>query len=267
MKNKPIGVFDSGVGGLSVLSRLIELLPNEKFIYFGDTIHLPYGNKTKEQLVDISSSIFDFFEKKGVKAVVMACNTTSAIVYDILKSKYSFRIYPIVQSVSKYIADKNYQNIGVFATLATVNSGAYKKEIQKFNKNIKVFEYACPQWVSIVEKSLQKEKNSVQNIKSNVEKMLQNNIEKIILGCTHYPYLLNILSEFAPADMFIDPAEQFAKFISQDLQTNNLINDNIPQKPVFFVSSNHTAFENTSSLFYKVDKAHEISLEKMEFVN
>lgn len=263
MNNSPIGVFDSGVGGLSVFSRLIKLLPGENYIYFGDTLNLPYGNKTKEQLVEISSGIFDFFKTKGVKAVVMACNTTSATVYDVLKSKYDFKIYPIVQNVSKCIAEKNYGAIGVFATLATVNSHAYKREIQLYNKNTKVYENACPEWVSIVEKSLWNEEKSIENIKMLLNKMLQNNVDKIILGCTHYPYLLEVLSKFAPENMFIDPAERFAEFIFEDLSKNDMLNNGVFSKPEIYVSSNHEQFESASSLFYKVEKAREISLLKI----
>ena len=130
MNNSPIGVFDSGVGGLSVFSELNKLLQNEDFIYFGDTANLPYGNKTKEELVDITKNIFDYFKSRNVKAVVMACNTTSAVTYDILKNEYDFKIYPIVQNVSESIAAENHTKIGVFATKATVNSHAYKREIQ-----------------------------------------------------------------------------------------------------------------------------------------
>ena len=93
MNSCPIGVFDSGVGGLSVFSQLVKLLPEEDYIYFGDTLNLPYGNKSKEQLVEITDNIFNFFKQKNVKAVVMACNTTSAVTYDILKNKYDFKIY------------------------------------------------------------------------------------------------------------------------------------------------------------------------------
>ena len=101
MENKPIGVFDSGVGGLSVFAKLINLLPDENYIYFGDTKNLPYGNKSKEELISIAKNLFDFFEKQNVKAVVMACNTTSATVYDTFKDKYPFKIYPITQTAAK----------------------------------------------------------------------------------------------------------------------------------------------------------------------
>ncbi|MCD7878583.1 MAG: glutamate racemase [Candidatus Gastranaerophilales bacterium] len=264
MNNCPIGVFDSGVGGLSVFSELIKLLPDEQYIYFGDTKNLPYGNKTKEQLIEITTGIFDFFESKRVKAVVMACNTTSALTYDYLKNKYNFKIYPIVQSVSKQIAMENYSSIGVFATNATIHSHAYKKEISYYNPDVNIFETACPKWVNIVENRLFEDEESISNIKQLVEEMLLNNPNKIILGCTHYPYLLNVLSRFAPENIFINPAKCFAEFILKDLNNNHLLNTSgVKIQPEFYVSSNPAQFISSSKLFYKVDKIKEICLQKI----
>lgn len=258
--NFPIGVFDSGVGGLSVFSQLIKLLPNENYIYFGDTLNLPYGDKSQEELVQITRNIFEFFKLKNVKAVVMACNTTSAMTYDILKNEFDFKIYPIVQNVAKQIAEQNYDKIGVFATQGTINSHAYKNEIQKYNINTKVFEIACPKWVNFVENKLQYEEENIQNIKDNLDKMLKNSPDKIILGCTHYPYLLNVLSKFAPENLFINPAKYFSKFIYQDLKNNNLLNTSKSQEPIFCVSSNPKQFISSAELFYKVKSAQEILL-------
>ncbi len=260
MKNCPIGIFDSGVGGLSVFAELVKLLPNENYIYFGDTINLPYGTKTKAQLINLTSNIFEFFKNQNVKAVVMACNTTSAAAYDTLKDNYNYKIYPIVQRVAKQIANENHKKIGVFATQATVNSHAYKNEIQKYSPDTEIFEQACPQWVNIVENQLQNNPDSVENIKSQLELMLKNNVDKIILGCTHYPYLLDILKQFAPEDLFINPAKYFAQDIYQDLKHNNLISDKKGQEPKFYVSSNPEQFMLSSNLFYKVQNAKEISI-------
>ena len=146
-----IGVYDSGVGGLTVLKELVNVMPNEKYIYFGDLKNLPYGEKSKDELMKIGKKIFDFFSDKNVKAVVMACNTTSALLYDEIKDKYSFKIYPVIQTVAKYLSEQKVNKLGVFATEATINSHAYKKEIYKYNEKIEVFEQACPSWVRIVE--------------------------------------------------------------------------------------------------------------------
>lgn len=260
MNNCPIGIFDSGVGGLSVFSKLINLLPNENYIYFGDTLNLPYGDKTKEQLVEISAKIFDFFKAKNVKAVVMACNTTSAVTYDILKSKYDFKIYPIVQNVSKCIAEKDYSKIGVFATNATINSHAYKKNIQLYNSNTEVFEIACPKWVNIVENELQQTIEAKGNIKQHLDEMLNNNVEKIILGCTHYPYLLDVLSEYTDKKLFINPAKDFALHIKTDLENAGLLTSAKTNETRFYVSANPKQFISAAKLFYNVKEVQEISL-------
>lgn len=259
MNNRPIGVFDSGVGGLSVFSQLVKLLPDENYIYFGDTINLPYGSKTQDELVEITRKIFDFFKSKNVKAVVMACNTTSALTYEILKPNYDFKIYPIVQTVAKEIALQGYEKIGVFATQGTINSHAYKKEIAKYS-NANVFEIACPEWVNIVENELQEDEESIQNIKSYLDEMLLNNPNKIILGCTHYPYLLNVLSKFENEKLFINPAKAFAEFIYNDLEQSNLLCNKMLNEHKFYVTSNPKQFANASRLFYKVQEIEEISL-------
>lgn len=259
MSNRPIGVFDSGVGGLSVFSQLIRLLPDENYIYFGDTINLPYGSKTQDELVEITRKIFDFFKSKNVKAVVMACNTTSALTYDILKPYYDFKIYPIVQTVAKEIALQGHNKIGVFATQGTINSHAYKKEIAKYS-NAQVYEIACPEWVNIVENELQEDEKSIQNIKLKLEEMLINNPDRIILGCTHYPYLLNVLSKFKDKELFINPAKSFAEYISNDLEQNNLLCKKMIHEHKFYVTSNPKQFANASKLFYKVQEIEEVKL-------
>ena len=144
MKNdSPIGFFDSGVGGLSVYARFREQLPSENTIYYGDLKNLPYGNKTKEQLIGYTRNIMDFFKSKNVKAVVIACNTSSALAYETIKNEYDFKIYPIIQSSVKLISELGLNRIGVFATQGTVNSGAYSRELLKYNPNLQVLEIAC----------------------------------------------------------------------------------------------------------------------------
>ena len=113
--DSPIAFFDSGIGGLTVLNKVKKVLPNESFIYYGDTVHMPYGEKTKEQLLEYSDNIFRFFEEKGCKAVVMACNTTSSVIYNDVKGKYNFKLYPIVQSVAEILSKLNISRLGVFA--------------------------------------------------------------------------------------------------------------------------------------------------------
>lgn len=249
--DSPIGFFDSGVGGLSVFSRFRAALPNENTIYFGDLKNLPYGNKSQEELTAFARTILDFFKTKNVKAVVIACNTSSAMAYEAIKDDYDFKIYPIIQSCAKVIASMDLDSIGIFATAGTVSSNVYQKEINKYNPAIKVFQIACPNWVGIVEGVFDGDSNI--DIKNHIEEMLQNNPDKIVLGCTHYPYLLNELEKYTDKNCFIDPAEIFVEFIKKDLEEHNLLNTSRTiASEAFYVSANPEAFVENAKLFYSV---------------
>lgn len=250
--NSPIGFFDSGVGGLSVYARFREQFPCENTIYYGDLKNLPYGNKSKKQLIGYTRTIMDFFKAKNVKAVVIACNTSSALAYETIKDEYDFKIYPIIQYSVKLISKLALKRVGVFATVGTVNSGAYKRELLNSNFSMQVLEMACPNWVSIVEGY---EQNGLDDIKLHLNKMLEFNPDKIILGCTHYPYLLDTLIQLAPKDLFIDPAEYFIDYIKDDLlKTNsNQIGDE-----EFYVSAEPELFIKNAKRFYDVKQVIKI---------
>lgn len=251
-KDSPIGFFDSGVGGLSVYSKFKNILPNENTLYFGDLAHLPYGNKSKEELIGYARNILDFFKSKDVKAVVIACNTSSAQAYDVIKNEYDFKIYPITQSCTKVIASDNVNKIGVFATESTVSAGVYTKEITKHNPKIEVKEIACPNWVSVVENGAYENSDAINDIKKHMGEMAKFKPDEIILGCTHYPYLLPILHRIAPDYKFIDPAEIFVNFIKSDLKEllNPSTNTGFEQ---IFVSANPESFVKHSQIFYEVN--------------
>lgn len=254
MNEKSIAFLDSGVGGVTVFEKMKKLLPNENYIYFGDLKNVPYGEKSKEELIKITDEIFRFFETKDIKALVMACNTTSANAYEAIKDKYGFKIYPIIQSCAGVIAQLPFKKIGVFATEATVKSGIYASELKKHNSDLQVFELACPQWVPIVEENRQNTPESIACVKHYMDKMLQNNPDKIILGCTHYPYLIEILEKFAPKETFIDPSLYFAQFIKEDLEENNLVNNSCSGSETFLVSANPQKFKEAASMFYPIDE-------------
>ena len=250
----PIGFFDSGVGGLSVLVRFRELLPAENLIYFGDTIHLPYGNKSKDELIGYARYILNFMQKQNVKAVIIACNTSSAQAYDTVKGDYNFPIYPIIQTSAKELMKNNYDRIGVFATEATVKSGKYTSELIKYNPNIKVKEMASKNWVSIVEKTSLNIDEDIKNIETEINEMLAFKPDKIILGCTHYPYLLEYLTKYAPKEIFIDPAILFVSSVKADLEDKNLLPKNANNKGYekYFVSSNPEAFVKNAKIFCNI---------------
>lgn len=255
-KNNPIGFFDSGVGGLTVFSEFRKVLPSENCIYFGDTKNMPYGEKTKEQLIDFSKKAFEFFETQQVKAVIMACNTTSAIVYDVLKDNYNFKLYPVIQSVTKVIAELPLNKIGVFATPATINSHAYADGIKNFAPEKEVFEIACPEWVKIVENHQETTSFALEEIKIKMDEMMKHNPDKIILGCTHYPFLMGQLTEFAGESLFINPAKYYVEFIKEDMSKNNMLAERTSEGfEKFYCSLNPERFQGAAGMFYDMADA------------
>ena len=252
--NRPIGVYDSGIGGLTVFKKLSALLPDENFIYYGDTFNIPYGTKTKEELLKITKNTMQFFTEKNVKAVVMACNTTSAAVYEDLKNEVNFILYPLVQNACFQIATMKIKSIGVLSTEVTAKSHAYKINLQKYSPNLEVYEHGCPpDWVKIVENNGVNNEENKKIIKEHLNILLENKVEKIILGCTHYPYLRKVLTSMTGIDIFVDPSEYFANFIVKDLHEKNLLSEKNVFKPQFYVTSNPEQFFISSKLFYELD--------------
>ena len=215
---------------------------------------MPYGEKTKEQLIEFADNIFRFFEEKDVKAVVMACNTTSATTYEALKDKYNFKIYPIIQSVCSTLANlKGIKRLGIIATPATIKSHAYSFEIAKYNSDIQVFELSAPNWVRIVEEHRINQPQSILQVKEILETMKNFEPDKIVLACTHYPYLLNVLKNFMPKEIFIDPAQYFAQNIKEDLENSGLLNNKFEYEK-FYVSSDPENFVEAGKLFYQLNE-------------
>ena len=252
-KELPVGFFDSGVGGLSVYARFKDILPNENTIYFGDLKNMPYGNKTKTELIGFARKILDFYANKKVKAVVIACNTSSAVAYEKLKDDYDFKIYPIIQMCAEMVALSGLKTVGVFATTATIKSSAYEHELKKYRPDINVIQIACPNWTNWVESGMQESAEAMTDIKAKVTDMLVNKPEKIILGCTHYPYLMNVLKDFTDENLFIDPAIIFTNAIKKDLKELHLINNSHAKVyEEFYVSANPQAFVRNSKQFYNL---------------
>jgi len=255
-KTNPIAFLDSGLGGLSVYSEFTRKLPFENTIYFADLKHLPYGNKSEKELINISRKIFDFLKEQNIKALVIACNTLSAVVYDVLKSEYDFKIYPILQIFSKIISYKGYNKIGIFATKATVNSGAYRNNLKKFNKNISVLELVCSDWVDFIEFNKLNTKKAKDDFREKMETMLKFQPEKIILGCTHYPIIINYFIRTEEAKKyFLNPSKEFINYIISDLKASNYINENnIKACNKFYATDNFNNFSKNAKLFYEIEE-------------
>lgn len=248
---EPIGVLDSGVGGLSVLAQLYKLMPDKNYIFFGDTKNLPYGTKTPEQIFEYTKEIFEFFISKNVKNVVIACNTTSAVAYEELNKRFmnKLKIYPLIQFAAKYAVQnlKNNDTIAVLATKATVNSKKYTQEIKKINPAVNVVEIDCTGFVEIVENRLYEDIESIKFIESKLKIADQYNAKRIILGCTHYPYLVNIFNKIYECEYF-NPAICVANIVKQEIKTPDYKDSKID----FYVSKAPSEFKLSAKTFFDI---------------
>lgn len=185
-----IGVFDSGIGGLTVLKELINKHPNNEYFYFGDTLNLPYGEKDKETLFKLASNTIDFLLTKKVELIVIACGTVSSNVYQELKNKYDIPIINIIDSTIDYLKNKDYKQISVLATKATIKSHVFKKQLPN------VIEQECPEFVNMIETNTFNNPNNLNIIKNYLDNIKIS--DAIVLGCTHYPILEDIIKSYLP---------------------------------------------------------------------
>lgn len=250
-KKQSIGVFDSGIGGLNVLSNLIQVFPNENFIYVGDNLNVPYGIKTEQQLKEIISKVFRYFEKQDVKAIVVACNTASAASETL---ECNVPVFRIIEPTAKN-ALKISNNIGVLATNFTIQSKAYDKYLNDNMKGIK----ASP-FVTIVENDSINDVES-QKIINEILLPYKNNIDTIILGCTHFSLLEQNIKNVLGNINIVDSSKAFNDVLKQYLDNNNLNNENNKNR---FVKINFTKQANINIEWFKheYDGIHFIDIEK-----
>ena len=255
--SNPIAVFDSGFGGISVLKKLLNILPNENYIYFGDNYNIPYGDKTKEEITQLSIKILDFLIKQNCKMAVIACNTINASSYDILKEKYNI---PLIETISNGIEDiinntKN-NNISIMATEFTVNSNVYNDKIINYNKKIKVTQIACKKLCPMIENNW----NSYDDRFSVLEdyiKQIDNNSDTLLLACTHYPFIIDDIKAIVNIKKtniknIIDPSTKIALSTKKYLLDNNLTNISGGSLK-FFTTGNKKDFNDFVSRYIKIN--------------
>ncbi|MDD5490010.1 MAG: glutamate racemase [Candidatus Moranbacteria bacterium] len=191
-----IGIFDSGVGGLTVVKEIKKLLPDVPIVYFGDTARLPYGNKSRETIQKYSAEIVDFLKSKGCRTIVVACNTASALAADYIREKYpDLKIYDVVSTGAEAVAETTKsKKVGVIGTTATINSSVYKKKITELDSNIEVFTKACPLFVHLVEENWTRRPETRKIARTYLRDLKLKKIDTLLLGCTHYPLLEKIIS-------------------------------------------------------------------------
>lgn len=201
-----IGVFDSGVGGLTVLQQIYRQLPQESVLYFGDTARVPYGNRTATEILEFTRQTLDWMAQHQVKMAIMACNTSSALALEAVQGEYDFPILGVILPGARAAARQG-QRIGVIATPATVKSRAYLQAIEEANPQSQVWQVACPEFVPLIETNRLADPDTLIIAKQYLQPLLDRSIDTLVYGCTHYPHLEPVLRQFVPESVtFIDPA-------------------------------------------------------------
>lgn len=223
MKN-PIGVFDSGLGGLTVASEILRNLPDESIIYFADTAHVPYGERPLEEIEEFALGITRFLIEHGAKAVVMACNMSSAASLESAVETFAdVPILGVIEPGSRAAVRTNSKAIGVLATTGTVKSGAYSRIIGRLAPDAEVWEQPCPAFVPLVESGLADSEEAEAAVRKCVEPLVSNGARTLILGCTHYPFLRPAIERTAPNAVIIDPAEETVRELHKILEERDML--------------------------------------------
>jgi len=245
---KPVGMFDSGLGGLTLVSESLRQIPGEKIIYFGDTANAPYGDRSPAQLISFADRIVSFLVSKGVKAVVDACNSTSSVALDFLRSNYNVPFVGVIEAGAREALKATRSGrIGVIATKATIESGAHAAAVKSLDPSAEVFGQACPLFVPLVEAG----KVNCIEARAASEKYLRplqdEGVDTLILGCTHYPFLVPVINEILSEDVeLVDPAAETIRELKILLQVQRNLNPGSPmgyEDHDYFVSGDPDEFK------------------------
>ncbi|WP_295197947.1 glutamate racemase [Ruminococcus sp.] len=259
-----IGVFDSGLGGLSAVKEFLHVLPNEKIIYFGDTGRVPYGNRSRETISKYAFQDASFLLKHNVKTVVAACGTVSSVAGDMLEERLPVP-YTGVVNPTAFIADRKTKNgkIGIIGTAATISSHSYKLRLEKLNPKYKVYEQACPLFVPLVENGFICRDDQIVRlvIRRYLSELKETGVDTLILGCTHYPLLRDAIADFMGDGVtLVDSGYETAIYCAKILRENNLLNTNGEhQTPEFYVSDTPDGFKSVAGLFLGRDMEHTVT--------
>lgn len=229
-KDAPIGVFDSGVGGLTVAREIMRQIPNEKIIYFGDTARVPYGSKSKDTVTRFSEQIVRFLRTFQVKTIVVACNTVSAYALDSLEKDIDIPIIGVVKPGAKVAADVTRNGrIGVIATEATIGSHMYPRYIEELSKNVTIYGKACPLFVPLIEEGLWEDPVTDEIARRYLTELIDIDIDTLILGCTHYPLIRSTLGRIMGDKVtLVNPAYETARELKAMLEDIGMLNDEPP---------------------------------------
>lgn len=265
----PVGVFDSGVGGLTVAREIMRQLPNENLVYFGDTARVPYGSKSKDNIIRFSRQIIRFLSTKDVKAIVIACNTASALALDVVKDEVDIPVIGVVVPGAR-AAVQTTQNkkVGVVGTEATIQSKMYSKLMKEMDPEVSVIGKPCPLFVPLVEEGFAKHKVTQEIIDYYLASMKESDIDTMILGCTHYPLLRSRVREYLGDKIqLVNPAYETAMDLKQLMEEAGIANQGIDgEKPSysFYVSDAADKFKVFANniLPYDIETTQQINIEE-----
>lgn len=250
-KNSPIGIFDSGLGGLTVVKQIVKLLPHEDIIYLGDTARVPYGPRSPETIKKFSEENTQFLISKKVKCIVIACNTSSAVASDYLKRKFKkIPIFEVINPAAREASGMG-NKIGVIGTRATIASKAYERNINKYSKSAKVISLACPLFVPFIEEGEIKSAGLKEIAREYLSKLRINKIDTLVMGCTHYPIIEKLIAgEVDNHVKIVDPGKSVAKEVFDFLSKNKTVNEQRAfGKKNFFVTDLTERFTKVAEMF------------------
>ncbi|MEH2387677.1 MAG: glutamate racemase [Nostoc sp.] len=232
----PIGIFDSGVGGLTVLRQLYRQLPNESIVYFGDTARLPYGIRSQAEILQFTREIITWLQQQQVKMVIMACNTSSALALETVRQEFNIPILGVILPGARAAVQQG-KRIGVIATPATAKSNAYKHAILEIDPNVQVWQVGCPEFVPLIEQNRIHDPYTAEVARAYLEPLLKQEIDTLVHGCTHYPHLRPVLRSLLSSQVqLIDPAVHVAAACAQELDLLGLRNTHSPLPTRFAVT-------------------------------
>ncbi len=267
MDNKiySIGLLDSGVGGLTVVKEISKILPYERMVYFGDTARMPYGPRKPEEVRCFALDIIDFLHTQDIKMVIVACNTATAVGLDYYKEKFDIPVIGVIEPGAQAAVKLTKNNkIGVIGTEGTVRSKAYEHAIKNINPEIEVFSEACPIFVLLVENNLVNTIEAKKVAESYLKPLKDQNVDTLILGCTHYPLMADLIQEVMGPDVTLVNSAEATAELAQNILAKENLNTNKSQKPThrYFVSGKTKSFNETGSNWLKEKiKAYRVLLD------
>ena len=265
LREAPIGVFDSGIGGLTVAREIMRQIPEERIVYFGDTARVPYGSKSGKTIIRYSCQIARFLKTRGVKVIVVACNTASAYALEALQQEMDIPVIGVVRPGARVAARESIGgNIGVIGTAATVGSHIYQKYIQSLRPEAQVFEKACPLFVPLVEEGWRKDPVTRIVAERYLQEMKERKVDTLILGCTHYPLIAPAIAKTLPGVKLISAGAESARMLQQTLAGTGLLSAGKGHAE-YYISDDPHAFAKSAKLFLGADvneRVHQVDIEK-----